>query len=170
MKRRYGFTLVEMLIVITIILILMAGLVVLIKGLIDRARFAKTKAMVQTLTKACESYKVDFNVYPAGGTSMNLHSCLGRERILTKQKQNQGGGIVSREVPYVDFKSDWLEGNPATGYPSPPRLIVDAWEQPIDYLNPHPGKPANIPSFRIVAKAKDVADPADDVTSDVRDY
>ena len=55
-----GFTLVELLIVIAIIGLLMALLVVLIQGLMDRARYAKTQSMVKAMMVGCEMYKADF--------------------------------------------------------------------------------------------------------------
>jgi len=170
MSRDRGFTLMELLVVIAIISILMSLLVVLFNTIMTRARYADTKAMINTLTMACESYKKDFDVYPtAVGGSKSLHNCLGRERYIVRQKQNQGGGIVGKEDSYVEFSPKWLEGHPPSGYPNPPVNVVDSWDRVVDYFNPKPNAPANIPSFRIVSKGKDGADPIDDIASDIRE-
>lgn len=63
-RRRSGFTLIELMAVITIIVIL-AGLVVGGMGFVSE-RQAKEKAKVQIalLSKALEEYKLDFGTYP----------------------------------------------------------------------------------------------------------
>ena len=173
MKRKSGFTLVEMLVVICIILILMSLLAVLIKHVINRARYKATGAIVHSLKTSCENYKVDEMTYPPASPpgSKNLHLYLGRELVVMMGVNNSGGGgIPTKKPPYIGFKTNWLEGNPPSGEPgASPRNIIDAWDQVVDYYNPKPNGPATPPSFWIRAFAKDPADSAAWVTSDLRE-
>jgi prepilin-type N-terminal cleavage/methylation domain-containing protein len=180
MKRRYdkGFTLVELLIVIAIIGLLMAMLGVLIQGLLDRAKYAKTNSIVQALESSCKNYKTDYGEYPpvsmfGNGNSMNLHWYLGRQRYVSQGYSSGGGGFATKRPGYIDFPSDWLETGPSSTYPQSGNVfkVIDAWVNPITYQNPSPNVPAGgAPSFRIVSTGADVTDPDDDTTSDSRDF
>ena len=95
MSRKKGFTLVEILVVITIITLLVSLMVVLIANIIDRARYAKTAATIKLLDEACKSYHLDFGVYPPkdrGVNSASLHHHLGIERRI-------GDGDILSAVP-----------------------------------------------------------------------
>jgi prepilin-type N-terminal cleavage/methylation domain-containing protein len=149
---RRGMTLVELLVVIVIILILASLLVVLVSNVTDRARYEDTKIRVKALAQGCENYRVDFQSYPPAGTSANLHDQLGREQTLTV------GGVQMRRGPYVVFPTNWLQGNPASPDPFPPRVVVDAWDRPIEYYP--------TPALLILSVGKDSSDNTDDVRSD----
>ena len=178
-NRNKGFTLVELLIVIAIIALLMALLGVLIQGLLDRAKFAKTNSIVQALESSCKNYKTDFGEYPpvsmfGNGSSKNLHWHLGRQRYISQGHSSSGGGGIAVKRPgYIDFNSDWLDTNPSSTYPQTGNVfdVIDAWVRPITYENPSPNVPAgNSPSFRVCSKGADEADPIDDTASDIRDF
>ena len=171
-KLRAGFTLIEMLVVICIILILAALLGVLIKHVIDRARYAKSKAIIDTLTKGCDTYKMEFGGYPSASApyagSQNLHHLLGREWVNPQGKTSTGGlKTPTKGDAFVQFKSDWLQGTPGSTYPNPPVPLVDAWDQVIQYANPHPSDPKY--GFRVWAFCKNPGDPATWVANDIRD-
>jgi hypothetical protein len=157
----------------------MAMLGVLIQGLLDRAKYAKTNSIVQALESSCKNYKTDFGEYPpvskfGNGDSKNLHWFLGRQRYISQGFSSSGGGGISTKRPgYIDFSSDWLETNPSSTYPQSGNVfkVIDAWVRPIAYNNPSPNVGAGgAPSFRIVSTGADVTDPDDDTTSDSRDF
>ena len=181
MKRNIdkGFTLVELLIVIAIISLLMALLGVMIQGLLDRAKYAKTNSIVQALESSCKNYKTDFGEYPpvskfGNGSSKNLHWHLGRQRYVVQGHSSSGsGGIAVKRPGYIDFSSDWLETNPSSTYPQSGQVfnVIDAWVNPISYNNPSPNVAAgSAPSFRVLSTGADIADPDDDTASDIRDF
>jgi prepilin-type N-terminal cleavage/methylation domain-containing protein len=158
-KMRAGFTLVEMLVVICIILILASLLAVMIKHVIDRSKFAKTQG--------------EFGGYPSASVpyagSKNLHHTLGREWVKVEAHGSSGAGMktVTKKDPIVTFKSDWIKGYPSNPYPNPANPLVDSWENDIQYAVPNPVNPSI--GFRVWAVCKDIADPADDVASDIRE-
>lgn len=76
-KRTRAFTLIELLIVITIIGILVVGLLPQLVGGSGRARDARRKGDLQQISLALESYYADHGSYPAvGGTVTNCVSTL----------------------------------------------------------------------------------------------
>jgi len=66
MKRRNGFTLVEILVVIGIIGLLSVFLVPNLLGARDRAKEAGVKGVMHTTQLAVESYQMENDVYPMG--------------------------------------------------------------------------------------------------------
>ena len=64
-KRKYSFTLIEMLIVIVIIGILAAALVPRLQSVQSRARDTKRKTDLSQIVTAMEIYRVDNGKYPS---------------------------------------------------------------------------------------------------------
>ncbi len=64
MRRKGGFTLVEMMVVIVIIGILATVLITQIAGKSDRAKVEATRAMISQLAQALDLFKLDHNRYP----------------------------------------------------------------------------------------------------------
>jgi prepilin-type N-terminal cleavage/methylation domain-containing protein len=137
---RGGFTLVELIVVIAIITILMALLAVFVVGVLDRAANAKAKAIVEGLDKACQTYRLENNVYPPndkGGDSRNLHYYLGRNRLVSKGRMDNGMSILVKAPPIIEFPQDWLKlakGQvPDATQPVP---VIDPWDNLIRYQLP----------------------------------
>lgn len=171
-KKRDGFTLVEMLVVITIISLLMGLIVVLIKGAGERARNTKTHSVIRTMDMACASYQVDFKVWPSdttfpGGGSKNLHHHLGRPYNIASSYNNDGtpASIINKK-PYMDFPKDWLK-TPSADPVTSPSAVVDAWLNDITFALT--GTP---PAPDIVSWGKDgqVATVEDNISNKIRDY
>lgn len=76
-KSRRAFTLIELLIVITIIGVLAVALIPKIAGAPGRARDAQRKADLNTIAIAMESYYADFGFYPDYDTGSCLNSTSG---------------------------------------------------------------------------------------------
>ncbi len=69
-SRRKGFTIIELLVVITVIAILVGVALPRFKGMQDEGNIAKAKAELRTLQSAVESYYIhNNNAYPATGAS-----------------------------------------------------------------------------------------------------
>ena len=76
MTRRRGFTLVEMLVVLVILAILMAIVGALIVDVVNRARGARTVAMIRVLHEGCERYRSEdaSRAYPGPGGDNSVDS------------------------------------------------------------------------------------------------
>lgn len=69
-SRRKGFTIIELLVVITVIAILVGIALPRFKGMQDEGNIAKAKAELRTLQSAVESYYIhNSNAYPATGAA-----------------------------------------------------------------------------------------------------
>ena len=123
-KRRGGFTLVELLAVIMIIIIL-AGLVVAGLGFVrEKQDREKAKIQVALIGKALEEYKLDNGSYPAAvsTTGKNQSNILYKALYLdgandaTKTKR-----IYVPEFDPVTTKQGWITGSGATA------TVTDPW-------------------------------------------
>jgi type II secretion system protein G len=96
--RRRGFTLIEMLVVIVIIMILAAILIPTVMKAICQGRQATMEAMMSSLTQACKSYELDSGVYPE---SNGAHDSAGLAKSLTKPSK--------RNSVYYEFKESQID-------------------------------------------------------------
>ena len=141
MKRRgsSGFTLVELIVVIAIITLLISLLAVFIVGTVQKAQNAKAKAIVEALDKACQTYKLEYNIYPPNdkGDSRCFHYYLGRDRMVSKGRSDDGTSILVSAPPILSIPIDWLQlakgQNPDPKNPVP---IIDPWDNLIRYKIP----------------------------------
>lgn len=173
-RKSRGFTLIEVLVVITIIAILASLLVVLIASVIHNARYERTMALIEKLDMACGVYHVDFHVYPddlGSSSSKGLHLHLGTIWYKGTQVDNDGT-VLLREVqkPFVEFRSGELMGNPVDTVPSgvgDAVEIVDSWGNGLVYNSSFPS--VNTESFDLSSNGKDgvLGDPADNYGDDV---
>jgi general secretion pathway protein G len=67
-NRQKGFTLIELLIVVAIIGIIAAIAIPNLLNAIDRGKQKRTMADMRSIGTAVESYAIDSNLYPVGGT------------------------------------------------------------------------------------------------------
>ncbi|MDD5072776.1 MAG: type II secretion system protein GspG [Candidatus Omnitrophica bacterium] len=117
-KRKGGFTIIELIVVMTIILIL-AGL---ITGAAQKAKqqamVAKARSMIAGLETSLGMFQADTGIYPAtGNLYSNLTSSAG---LTTAQAANWAG-------PYMNFQTN--EVNTVAG------TILDPWNNAYHYAN-----------------------------------
>lgn len=87
-KRRAGFTIVELLIVIVVIAILAAIAVTSYSGINNRANDSAVQSDLKNIAKKLEIYKVDNGVYPAGDTQLAILD-------IKMSKSSYGNGMLS---------------------------------------------------------------------------
>jgi len=106
-----GFTLIEIMVVVTILGILAALIVPRVVGRTDDARVAAAKQDIAQLMQALKLYRLDSGRYPT----------------------NEQGLQALIERPTVEpVPGNWKQG----GYLDPPILRKDPWGQSYQYLNP----------------------------------
>jgi type II secretory pathway pseudopilin PulG len=163
------------LIVIIIIVLLASGLVVLISGLVDRAKADKTLGTLKAITDGCNAYYADFKEFPPTNKftgSANLHHFLGREFSYAVQT---GSGISStaglaptlkKHAPYIEFRKDQVYGGNTD--PNNPSQLSDAWNMPLTYTVT---TVSGTTVARIVSGGPDrTLGTGDDMTSDARPH
>lgn len=106
-KRQYGFTLIEVMIVIVILGILAALIVPKVMGRPDEARVVAAKQDIATIMQALKLYKLDNRRYPSADQ--------GLDALVKKPTA----------APVPDNWKSYLE-----------RLPLDPWGSAYQYLNP----------------------------------
>ena len=158
---RRGFTLIEMMTVITIIIIL-AGITVAGMGFItDRQANAKAKVDIELLSKAIEEYKLDFGDYPGfdehtdveGDVSDELYNALFYEGYVALEANGGDGSIdiYLNELDPRSGKQSWVAKTNANRPPADLQ-IVDPWGRPYRYRK---GDNAQNPDFDLWSTGKD---------------
>ncbi len=77
--RKHGFTLIEVLTVITIILLLITVFLPSFQAITREVRMSATRSTVTLLDSGCKSYYADHGVYPASGMSRLVVDMTGME-------------------------------------------------------------------------------------------
>jgi len=160
-QRRRGFTLIEMMTVITIILIL-AGLTVAGMGFInDKQANAKAKVDIELLSTAIEKYKLDNGEYPGldpdspidGDISEELYNALFYEGYADLEV-NGGDGEIPIYLNELDPRSgkQTLVEKTNTNVPPQNLKIKDPWGRPYLYRK---GTLANNPDYDLWSTGKD---------------
>ena len=136
-RRSAGFTLVEIMAVVLIILVL-AGLILSMAGGAARdADIANTKALLERIGVGLEAYKAETGQYPVPSNIAEANRLLYRTLSNTAGTYNPTP-IAGRE-PFMDWKPTEL--NPVEYYPwdtpnykaQPTAGFVDAWGNAIQY-------------------------------------
>ena len=120
MSRARGFTLVEMVIVIAVILVVASLALGLFASNVDETQRLHTEMLIQNLDIACKAYKGDRGAYPPDD-QFHLHLCQERTKTLD-------AGASTKLPPYLQLRADWVE--PSTS------AIIDAWGRKIRYRAP----------------------------------
>lgn len=93
-RRQHGFTLIEIMVVVTIIAILAAIVVPQVVGHVDEARVQRAKADVQTLAQALNIYKLDNYHFPS--TDQGLESLVHKPSGQPEAANWKAGGYIER--------------------------------------------------------------------------
>ncbi|MFH1744534.1 MAG: prepilin-type N-terminal cleavage/methylation domain-containing protein [bacterium] len=153
MNMSRAFTLVELLVVVAIIGILAAIITPNVVTQIDRAKFAKTQALIQSLEVALETYKLDYKKYPPSMYDTNSRDAIAPSefyKIIGERAKSPVSikGKDLKEYQNGDFFWDTktynylLQGGvPASVLTAPAstgteraEAIVDAWGNPLYYV------------------------------------
>jgi general secretion pathway protein G len=143
-ERDDGFTLVEILVVLTIVGILAAGISPVLLKRIDQARQTKALVQIGTFENALHTYAIDTGDYPA--------SDEGLEALVTQPETADGWG-----GPYIrGVKLDAGE-------------IMDPWGGP--YVYTYPGDNADLGfEFDLISYGKDGQEGGSEYDSDITNY
>lgn len=129
----HGFTLMELLVVISIIMILMGMLFAGIRLAKEAAARAKTQATMSQLVAACESYRQTNGRYPENTDTNPPTITIGFNDNLAF------GAAASYTQPYSNWAANWGNINIALicalnlageSFKAP---VNDAWKMPIHY-------------------------------------
>lgn len=125
-----GFTLIEMLVTITIIVIL-AGLSLSgFKYVTAKQASEQAKIQTQLLSKALEEYKLDNGNYPVtGNTATGNSNLLYQELYLNGTGANPTGKIYLAELDPDNNKQGWTQ---AAGQVM---TLIDPWQNEYYYLS-----------------------------------
>jgi len=94
MKKQSGFTLLEIIVVVTIIAILAAYIAPKVAGRADDARVSKAKSDIRVLESAMELYKLDNFTFPE--QEQGLQALVIKPSSGSEPKNWRGGGYIKR--------------------------------------------------------------------------
>lgn len=127
LNQRYGFTLVEMLVTITIIVILAGLSLGGFKYVTAKQANSQAAIQIKLLEKAIEEYKLDNGEYPPQGTDSGS---LYTELYYKGVNDPQNNKIYVAELDPDNNKQGWTQGTGASV------KIVDPWGKQYVYKNP----------------------------------
>ena len=143
-----GFTMVELLVTISLIVFLMGMLAVGAGRYLESASKARTMALIQRLSLIIEKYHSITGDYPSDGLDgidvittdgtflfggAALTHALTQPLVLTQKQPNGEIRVIGEEPAIGDFRSDELS-SPSDG-DQDARQLLDAWAEPIHYDN-----------------------------------
>jgi len=109
LKADEGFTFIETIITITIILILSAAVGFSAIKYVERARVAACRNQIETFRLALQSYFLDCGQYPT--EAQNLEG-LWEKPILSPVPASWNGPYVDRQIPKDPWGNDYVYKNP----------------------------------------------------------
>lgn len=105
---RAGFTLLEVMIVIVIILAILGLVTVNLMGARDKANKGVVQMKLASLKSALEQFNLDFNRYPAE-EGEGLEALWNIEVIPEEERSKwRTGGYMKEATPRDDWGSDWM--------------------------------------------------------------
>lgn len=157
-RKRGGFTLVEMLAVIAIIVILAALVVQGLKFAKEKEKLSKAQVQVALLAKVLEEYKLDNGAYPPSSNATGENATADLRRLLYLDgKEDSSKKIYLSELD-VNSKQGWVSEDSDTAE------ILDPWGNEYYYRT---GPGSINPDFDLWSSGKDSQTNADDPKADV---
>lgn len=142
-----GFTLMEMLIVITIIAALSSVGMIVFNQAGDRVKYKKAETQVALIGAALDSYKLDYGYYPvsnsAAANSVPLFQELGG--------YDTTGAIDNTKENYLDM----IDPNNSAKMVDANNNVIDPWGNPFHYLDAASNTTTNNPDFDLWSTGKD---------------
>ncbi|MFQ5653602.1 MAG: type II secretion system protein [Planctomycetota bacterium] len=146
-RRRSGFTMVELLIVIALIVFLVALVVVNAGDLRNRAKRESVKSLIQRLGMQLETYHSKVGPYPSDGFDTPVETPQGTRLKsgaaltfallqpiqLTQRLPNGDLRVLGTEEPVAEFADNDL--SEAIDDDRDARELLDAWGNPLHYDN-----------------------------------
>ncbi len=108
-RKDRGFTFMETIVVVTIILILSAGVGFSVLKYIDYAKTAACRNQIETFRLAVQSYYLDCGMYPTQAQSL---SALWEKPILAPVPPFWNGPYIERELPLDPWGYEYHYKNP----------------------------------------------------------
>ena len=153
-SHRSAFTLLEVVITISIIVLLASITIGGLKYYNEKAKYSRTEILIASIERALEEYKADHGYYPqnVGATSYTeqVYVALYGDGALTR---NPSTGVVTittapdgtaNNTTYLDTLNPNFKGKKLNVETSSPYCIVDAWGNRLRYRHNKPaGQMAN---------------------------
>ncbi|WOO43384.1 prepilin-type N-terminal cleavage/methylation domain-containing protein [Rubellicoccus peritrichatus] len=159
---RPGFTLIEVLVVMTIIIVL-AGIVISVqRGVYHKQSQAKAKGEMQAIATALESFKLKYGDYPWLGDD-NTASTRNPEKLFnlltgSEIMFNQNGTVMIGQPPNNRATTAFLgESEIKTDSDTDPTYFVDPWGNPYRYYYKNLSSPDSweYPAFILMSAGPD---------------
>ncbi|MFK8022251.1 MAG: type II secretion system major pseudopilin GspG [Pseudomonadales bacterium] len=110
-RTEYGFTLIEVMVVVVIIGILIGLVAPNVLGRVDEARVTAAKADVSLLSQSLEMYRLDNHQYPS--TDQGLNALIEKPSVSPKPKKwNAQGYLSSKSLPTDPWGNDYQYVSP----------------------------------------------------------
>ncbi len=158
-----GFTLIELMTVITIMVILAAVTVAGVSFVNEYQAKKKAQIDIELLSKAIEEYKLDMGQYPGldedtaveGDVSEELYQALFLDGYLAQTSPGPGVAEVKIYIPELDPRNrrqSWVTVTYDSVPGAAPLKIFDPWKRPYRYRK---GQNAQNPDFDLWSLGKD---------------
>ena len=109
LKKDRGFTFIETIVTITIILILSAAVGFSAIKYVEKARIAACRNQIETFRLALQSYLLDCGQFPTEAQSLQA---LWEKPILSPVPSRWSGPYVDRQIPKDPWGNDFVYKNP----------------------------------------------------------